>query len=87
MKNSLVIDMIKQYIHTTIGRDDIEVEIVEDQPVLYKEELWHIYFIPRFTFIGVFIDEDMKLVDDLRRIAPQILDIYNSVDETEDETV
>lgn len=79
-------ELIKQYITTMTGNSDILVEIVEDQPVLSKEGMWHIYFIPQFTLIGCFIDDDVVLVDSLRRIAPQILDIYNK-ETTESETV
>ena len=34
--------LIKQYIDTIIGVNDIEVEIIEDTEVLSMDERWHI---------------------------------------------
>lgn len=79
--------LIKQYIDTIIGVDDIDVEIIEDTVVLSREERWHIYIIPgRFTMIGCFVDEDIEISDKLRKVAGNIQHIYESSRE-EDETV
>ena len=79
--------LIKQYIDTIIGVDDIEVEIIEDTVVLSRDERWHIYIIPgRFTMIGCFVDEDIEISNNLRREAGNIQHIYESSRE-EDETI
>lgn len=77
--------MIKDYVKTLTGAD-IDVEIIEDTVVLSREERWHIYLIPgRFTMIGCFVDEDIKLSDLIKKNAPAIQYIYDN--SCKDETI
>lgn len=70
--------MIKDYVKTLTGAD-IDVEIIEDTVVLSREERWHIYLIPdRYTMIGCFIDEDIKLADILKKNEGSIRYIYDN---------
>lgn len=79
--------LIKQYVTSITGKDDIDVEIVEDTVVLSRDERWHIYVIPgRFTMIGCFVDEDIEISDVLKRNAGSIQYIYDNRTE-ENETV
>ena len=78
--------LIKQYVTSITGVDDIDVEIVEDTVVLSRDERWHIYVIPgRFTMIGCFVDEDIEISNILRKNEGSIRYIYDN--RTEDETV
>ena len=78
--------LIKQYVTSITGVNDIDVEIVEDTVVLSRDERWHIYVIPgRFTMIGCFIDEDIEISNILRKNEGAIRYIYDN--RTEDETV
>lgn len=77
--------LIKQYVSSITGVDDIDVEIIEDTVVLSRNGRWHIYLIPdRFTMIGCFIDEDIRISSILRKNAGSIQYIYetNKSDET-----
>lgn len=70
--------MIKDYVKTLTGAD-IDVEIIEDTVVLSREGRWHIYLIPdRYTMIGCFIDEDIKLADILKKNEGSIRYIYDN---------
>ncbi len=78
--------LIKQYVTSITGVDDIDVEIVEDTVVLSRDERWHIYVIPgRFTMIGCFVDDDIEISNILRKNEGSIRYIYDN--RTEDETV
>ena len=78
--------LIKQYVTSITGKDDIDVEIVEDTVVLSRDERWHIYIIPgRFTMIGCFIDEDIEISDILKKNAGSIQYIYDN--RSSDETI
>lgn len=78
--------LIKQYVTSITGKDDIDVEIIEDTVVLSREERWHIYIIPgRFTMIGCFVDEDIEISDILKKNAGSIQYIYDN--RSKDETV
>lgn len=78
--------LIKQYVTSLTGVDDIDVEIIEDTVVLSRDERWHIYIIPgRFTMIGCFVDEDIEISDILRKNAGSIQYIYDN--RSNDETV
>ena len=78
--------LIKQYVTSITGVDDIDVEIVEDTVVLSRDERWHIYVIPgRFTMIGCFIDDDIEISNILRKNEGAIRYIYDN--RTEDETI
>ena len=78
--------LIKQYVTSITGVDDIDVEIVEDTVVLSRDERWHIYLIDgRFTMIGCFVDEDIEISDILRKNAGSIQYIYDN--RSNDETV
>ena len=71
--------LIKQYVTSLTGVDDIDVEIIEDTIVLSRDERWHIYIIPgRFTMIGCFVDEDIEISDILRKNAGSIQYIYDN---------
>lgn len=71
--------LIKQYVTSLTGKDDIDVEIIEDTIVLSRDERWHIYIIPgRFTMIGCFVDEDIEISDILRKNAGSIQYIYDN---------
>lgn len=76
--------LIKQYITSITGKNDIDVEIIENTVVLSRDERWHIYLIEgRFTMIGCFIDEDIEIADILKKNAASILYIYtNNSNET-----
>ena len=76
--------LIKQYLDTILPVKDIEVEIIEDTVVLSREERWHIYINP-FTMIGCFINEDIELVDLIKKNAPAIQFIYDN--SCKDETI
>lgn len=80
-----VILMLEQYISVITGVKDIKVEIIDDTIVLSRDEMWYIYIIPeKFTMIGCFIDDDIKLSNLLRKEAFNIWHIYEQVksDET-----
>lgn len=71
--------LIKQYVTSITGKNDIDVEIIDDTVVLSREERWHIYIIPgRFTMIGCFVDEDIEIADILKRNAGSIQYIYDN---------
>lgn len=71
--------LIKQYVTSLTGKDDIDVEIIEDTVVLSREERWHIYLIPdRYTMIGCFIDEDIEVADILKKNEGSIRYIYDN---------
>lgn len=71
--------LIKQYVTSITGVNDIDVEIIEDTVVLSREERWHIYIIPgRYTAIGCFVDEDIEINDILRKNAGSIQYIYDN---------
>lgn len=78
--------LIKQYVTSITGKDDIDVEIIEDTVVLSRDERWHIYIIPgRFTMIGCFVDEDIEISDILKKNAGSIQYIYDN--RSNDETI
>lgn len=71
--------LIKQYVTSITGKDDIDVEIIDDTVVLSRDERWHIYIIPgRFTMIGCFVDEDIEISDVLKKNAGSIQYIYDN---------
>lgn len=71
--------LIKQYVTSITGKDDIDVEIIEDTVVLSRDGRWHIYIIPdRFTMIGCFVDEDIEISDILKNNAGKIQYIYDN---------
>lgn len=71
--------LIKDYVTSLTGKDDIDVEIIEDTVVLSRNERWHIYLIPGdFTMIGCFIDEDIELSRIIRENEGSIRYIYDS---------
>lgn len=71
--------LIKQYVTSITGKNDIDVEIIENTVVLSREGRWHIYLIPdRYTMIGCFIDEDIKLADLLKKNEGSIRYIYDN---------
>lgn len=71
--------LIKQYVTSITGKDDIDVEIIEDTVVLSRDERWHIYLIDgRFTMIGCFIDEDIEIADILKKNEGSIRYIYDN---------
>lgn len=76
--------LIKQYVTSLTGKNDIDVEIIENTVVLSREERWHIYINP-FTMIGCFINEDIELADLIKKNAPAIQFIYDN--SCKDETV
>ena len=76
--------LIKQYVTSITGKNDIDVEIIEDTVVLSREERWHIYLIPgRFTMIGCFVDEDIEIADILKKNAGSIQYIYDNRSDNE----
>lgn len=71
--------LIKQYVTSITGKNDIDVEIIEDTVVLSREERWHIYLIPdRYTMIGCFINQDIEIADILRKNEGSIRYIYDN---------
>ena len=76
--------LIKQYVTSITGKNDIDVEIIEDTVVLSREGRWHIYINP-FTMIGCFINEDIELTDLIKKNAPAIQFIYDN--SCKDETI
>ena len=71
--------LIKQYVTSITGKNDIDVEIIDDIVVLSREERWHIYLIPgRFTMIGCFVDEDIEIADILKKNEGSIRYIYDN---------
>ena len=77
--------LIKQYVTSITGKNDIDVEIIENTVVLSREELWHCYIIPdQFTVIGCLVDSDIDITNLLRKEAHNIWHIYEQVksDET-----
>lgn len=71
--------LIKQYVTSITGKNDIDVEIIEDTVVLSREERWHIYLIDgRFTMIGCFVDEDIEIADILKKNEGSIRYIYDN---------
>lgn len=89
MKKKMIMkveEMIRQYVSTLTGRDDIDVEITENTVVLSREGWWHIYVISgRFTAIGCFLDEDIDIYHILRKNEGNIRYIYDN--RMEDEAV
>lgn len=76
--------LIKQYVTSITGKNDIDVEIIDDTVVLSREERWHIYIIPgRFTMIGCFVDEDIEIADILKKNAGSIQYIYDNRSDNE----
>ena len=76
--------LIKQYVTSITGKNDIDVEIIEDTIVLSREERWHIYLIDgRFTMIGCFVDEDIEIADILKKNAGSIQYIYDNRSDNE----
>ena len=76
--------LIKQYVTSITGKNDIDVEIIENTVVLSRDERWHIYINP-FTMIGCFINEDIELADLIKKNAPAIQFIYDN--SCKDETI
>ena len=71
--------LIKQYVTSTTGKNDIDVEIIENTVVLSRDERWHIYLIDgRFTMIGCFVDEDIEIADILKKNEGSIRYIYDN---------
>ena len=71
--------LIKQYVTSITGKNDIDVEIIDNTVVLSREERWHIYLIDgRFTMIGCFVDEDIEIADILRKNEGSIRYIYDN---------
>lgn len=71
--------LIKQYVTSITGKNDIDVEIIDNTVVLSREERWHIYLIDgRFTMIGCFIDEDIYIADILKKNEGSIRYIYDN---------
>lgn len=71
--------LIKQYVTSITGKNDIDVEIIDNTVVLSREERWHIYLIDgRFTMIGCFVDEDIKIADILKKNEGSIRYIYDN---------
>ena len=71
--------LIKQYVTSITGKNDIDVEIIENTVVLSREERWHIYLIEgRFTMIGCFVDEDIEIADILKKNEGSIRYIYDN---------
>ena len=71
--------LIKQYVTSITGKNDIDVEIIDDTVVLSREGRWHIYLIPgRFTMIGCFVDEDIDIADILKKNEGSIRYIYDN---------
>ena len=71
--------LVKQYVTSITGKNDIDVEIIDDTVVLSREERWHIYLIPgRYTMIGCFVDEDIEIADILKKNEGSIRYIYDN---------
>ena len=71
--------LIKQYVTSLTGKNDIDVEIIENTVVLSRDERWHIYLIDgRFTMIGCFVDEDINIADILKKNEGSIRYIYDN---------
>lgn len=71
--------LIKQYVTSITGKNDIDVEIIDNTVVLSRDERWHIYLIDgRFTMIGCFVDEDIKIADILKKNEGSIRYIYDN---------
>ena len=71
--------LIKQYVTSITGKNDIDVEIIENTVVLSREDRWHIYLIDgRFTMIGCFVDEDIEIADILKKKEGSIRYIYDN---------
>ena len=76
--------LIKKYVTSITGKNDIDVEIIDDTVVLSREERWHIYIIPgRYTMIGCFVDEDIEIADILKKNAGSIQYIYDNRSDNE----
>lgn len=76
--------LIKQYVTSITGKNDIDVEIIDDTVVLSREDRWHIYIIPgRYTMIGCFVDEDIEIADILKKNAGSIQYIYDNRSDNE----
>jgi len=71
-------NLIKQYVTRMTGKDDIEVEIIDDIIVLSRKPRWHIYLTGEFTMIGCFVDEDIRIAKILRDCAYHIQGIYDN---------
>ena len=71
--------LIKQYVTSITGKNDIDVEIIENTVVLSRDERWHIYLIDgRFTMIGCFVDEDIEIADIIKKNEGSIRYIYDN---------
>ena len=71
--------LIKQYVTSITGKNDIDVEIIDNTVVLSRDERWHIYLIDgRFTMIGCFVDEDIEIADILKKNEGSIRYIYDN---------
>lgn len=76
--------LIKQYVTSITGKNDIDVEIIDNTVVLSRDERWYIYINP-FMMIGCFIDEDIKLSNLIKKNASAIQYIYDN--SCKDETI
>ena len=71
--------LIKQYVTSITGKNDIDVEIIDNTVVLSRDERGHIYLIDgRFTMIGCFVDEDIEIADILKKNEGSIRYIYDN---------
>ena len=71
--------LIKQYVTSITGKNDIDVEIIDNTVVLSRDERWHLYLIEgRFTMIGCFVDEDIEIADILKKNEGSIRYIYDN---------
>ena len=76
--------LIKQYVTSITGKNDIDVEIIDNTVVLSRDERWHIYLIDgRFTMIGCFVDEDIEIADILKKKEGSIRYIYDNRSDSE----
>lgn len=76
--------LIKQYVTSITGKNDIDVEIIDNTVVLSRDERWHIYINP-FMMIGCFIDQDIEVSNLIKKNASAIQYIYDN--SCKDETI
>ena len=75
-----VILVLEGYVSKITGRDDISVEINDDNVILGKKGKWHCYIIPnKCTMIGCLIDDDIELSNLLLKEAFNIYEIYEKL--------
>lgn len=71
--------MIREYIKAITGIE-VDVEIIDDIPVLSQDGLYHLYLLyDRIRFIGVCEDDIIDFISAIAANRRSILDLYKKI--------